>query len=115
MKRIVLFAFAALLMALAVGAWAQEVSLGDYARKQRQQQKPASPTTKVFTNDDIGSASVAPAPAAAQDTADDKDKKSSAKSKEKEQTKAEEMNKAAEEFKTRVAEAKQKIAEIQRN
>lgn len=115
MKRIVLFAFAAWFVALAVGAWAQEVSLGEYARKQREQQKPASPTTRVFTNDDIGSASAAPAPAASQDTAADEKDKKAGKAAAKEQTKAEEMNKAAEEFKAKVADQKQKIAEIQRN
>lgn len=116
MKRISYLTLAALLMGLAIGAWAQDVSLGDYARKQREQQKPASPTTKVFTNDDIGSAPTPAASASAPaDTADsDKDKKS-AKGKEKETSKAEEMNKAAEEFKGKVAEQKQKIAEIQRN
>ena len=114
MKRIVQLTLAALLMGLAVGAWAQDVSLGDYARKQREQQKPASPTTKVFTNDDIAS-SPAPAAAPAKDTSDsDKDK--SAKSKEKkEPDKVAEMNKAAEEFKAKVADQKAKIAEIQRN
>lgn len=114
MKRILQLVLAALLMGLAVGAWAQDVSLGDYARKQREQQKPASPTTKVFTNDDVAS-SPAPAAAPAKDTSD-KDTDKSAKSKDKkEPDKVAEMNKAAEEFKTKVADQKTKIAEIQRN
>jgi uncharacterized coiled-coil protein SlyX len=114
MKRILQLTIAALLMAFGIGAWAQDVSLGDYARKQREQQKPASPTTKVFTNDDIASS---PPPAAAKDTSDaDKDKSAAkSKGKEKEADKAAEMNKAAEEFKGKVAEQKAKIAEIQRN
>ena len=114
MTRIVQLTLATLLMGLAVSAWAQDVSLGEYARKQREQQKPASPTTKVFTNDDIGSS---PAPAAAaQDTSGaDKDKKASKSKDKKDETKAEEMNKAAEEFKSKVADQKAKIAEIQRN
>ncbi len=115
MKRIWYLSVAALMLGLAVGAWAQDVSLGDYARKQREQAKPASPTTKVFTNDDIASApppSVSTPPA---DNAKDKDAKASAKGDKKDATKAEEMAKAADEFKQRVADQKAKIAEIQRN
>ncbi len=102
----------ALLLALTAGVCAQEVSLGDYARKQREQQKPASPTTKVYTNDDIASAPVA----AAKDTsAEDKSKDKKAAASKEEKTKAEEMAKQADEFKQRVGEQKAKIAEIQRN
>lgn len=118
MKRMWFLSLAVLLMGLAAGAWAQEVSLGDYARKQREQQKPPSPTTKVFTNDDIGSSpAAATTPTASADA--DKEDKAAAKSKDKkdkeEKTKAEEMSKAADEFKGRIAEVKAKIAEIQRN
>ncbi len=113
MKRIYLL-FAALLLGLTVGAWAQDVSLGDYARKQREQQKPASPTTKVFTNDDIASAPPLAQATVTSDKDTDTDKKS-AKSKEKEKPKAEEMARQAEEFKQKVADQKAKIAEIQRN
>jgi len=114
MKRIVLFTLAALLMGFAVGAWAQDVSLGEYARKQREKQKPASPTTRVFTNDDIASSPAASASAEAPADSD-KDKAKSKDGKKKDETKAEQMAKAAEEFKTRVAEQKGKVAEIQRN
>ena len=115
MKRMWFLTLAALLMGLAVAASAQDVSLGDYARKQRDQQKPASPTTRVFTNDDVSS-SASPAPAAATtDSSSDPDKAKSKDKDKKEATKADEMNKAAEEFKAKVAEQKAKIAEIQRN
>ncbi|HVP41991.1 MAG TPA: PAS domain-containing protein [Terriglobales bacterium] len=119
MKRMWNLTLAALLMGLALGAAAQEVSLGDYARKQREQQKPASPTTKVYTNDDIGSSPAAAASATTSAPADSDADKSAAKDEktkaEDEKAKAEEMNKAAEEFKGKVAEAKTKIAEIRRN
>ncbi len=112
MKRIWFLTLAALL-ALTAAAWAQDVSLGEYARQQRAKEKPASPTTKVYTNDDIASA---PVPPPAKDTSADTDKdKKSAKDKKKEETKAEEMAKEAEGFKQRVADQKAKIAEIQRN
>ena len=115
MKRIVYVVLAGLWLGMAAGAWAQD-SLGDYARKVREQQKPASPTTKVWTNDDIGSAGpagpavsaagapAAPAAAAAKDSKKEEKEKS-----------ADDLAKDAAEFKSRIAEQKTKIAEIQRN
>lgn len=113
MKRIAFLTLAVLAFSFAVGAWAQEVSLGDYARKQREQKKPASPTTKVFTNDDIsasaGAISTAGAPAAqpadtdaAKDSADKKDKASVSENRDKEIA----------DWKAKIAEQKAKISAL---
>jgi len=112
MKRILYVVLAGLLFGMAVNAWAQETSLGDYARKQREQQKPTTPTSKVWTNDDIASATPAATPAGkpADSGAAAKDAKSADK-----QMTPDEMAKAAADWKTKIADQKAKIAEIQRN
>ena len=120
MKRMWFFTLAALLMGWAVGAWAQDVSLGDYARKQREKQKPASPTTRVFTNDDVTSSAPLVTSDASKDkeTSADADKNKTADAagdKATDKMSPEEMAKAASEFKARIAQQKQKVAETQRN
>ncbi len=111
MKRILYVVFAGLLFGMAASAWAQE-SLGDYARKQREMQKPVSPTTKVWTNDDVSAASapisVTGTPAAPAAAAKDSKKEEKEKS-------ADEIAKDTAAWKSKIADQKAKIAEIQRN
>ncbi len=108
MKRILYFLVAVLVLGLAAAAGAQEDSLGDYARKQKSAQKPASPNAKVWTNDDI--ASVPAVPEAK--PADSKDKSKDAKDKDKD--KSADKEKLAAEWKDKIAKQKDKIAETQR-
>lgn len=120
MRRILYVVLTALLLGLAANAWAQD-SLGDYARKMREQQKPASPTTKVWTNDDIGSPSAAPAapaaPAAAAATTSAAAPAAKAKDAKKDETQKspDEIAQEGAAWKGKIAAQKAKIAEIQRN
>jgi len=111
MKRIFCLVITFLVIGVA-SSWAQD-SLGDYARKQREKQKPAAPNTKVWTNDDI--ASVAPAGTDTAQKSEEKAAKGKDAKDKKEGSAAEQNAQAAEAFKARVAEQKAKIADIERN
>jgi hypothetical protein len=54
-----ILALAAAVLLLTLAATAQEASLGELARQQRQQKKPGR-ALKVFTNDDLGTAATPP-------------------------------------------------------
>lgn len=117
MKRIVVLALA--LFGLMATAWAQE-SLADYAKKQREQQKPASPTTHVWTNDDIASSPSASAPAPAASSSDskaasaDKDKKDDkAAAKSPSDMSSEERAKAEADWKKKIGDQKAKVASLE--
>ncbi len=111
MKRTLIFALA--LFGLATTAWAQD-SLGDYARKQREQQKPASPNSKVWTNEDIGASSAgssAPAPASDSKAAASSDKKDDkAAPKDASSLSPEERTKQEADWRKKIADQKAKIA-----
>jgi hypothetical protein len=118
MKRTLFLALATLLFAFTASAWAQD-SLGDYARKQRDQQKAASPNSKVWTNDDIGSSSSSSSAAPASSSASSDSKSASGDKKDdKAATSAADMDPAERakqeaDWKKKIADQKAKIAGLE--
>lgn len=108
MRRILYLLMAGGLLAGVLAAGAAAQSLGDVAREARKNKRP-SPTTKVYTNDDLPatagiSVASAPAPGAA---ASDKGKKEAGES-------PEDQKKLADEWRAKFKEQKDKIELLQR-
>ncbi len=116
MNRMACLTLAILVFGFAGRAAAQDVSLGDYAKKQRTAQKPASPTTKVWTNEDL------PTSTTISDTGSDQ-KASNGKAAAKDEAKdapkdagslsPEERAKQEADWKKKIADQKAKVASIQ--
>lgn len=109
MKRILYLLMASVLLAGALASGAAAQSLGDLAREARKNKRP-SPTTKVYTNDDLpATASIsvtAPAPRATAG-GNEQETKEAEKS-------PEEKKKLEEEWRAKFKEQKDKIAVLQR-